>query len=357
MGRVASVSLKVLVALLVAAGLWFLYLYDAAGQFRSLEPIDLGGGCTAVPGAAGVEDIAVDRGAATALLSSDARTGEPGALYSYALAVDANAAPIELTAGFSGELRPHGISLWSSEAGGGTLFVVNHEATGDAIEVFGWRPSESGGSLEHLRTVEDPLLVSPNDVAAVDDVRFYATNDHGSGSPGRQRIDDYLRLAHANVVYWDGRAMRVAADGIGYANGVALAPSGEELYVASTTTGEVMVYDRDVESGDLAFRKAIDTGTGVDNLTVDQHGELWIGAHPRLFTFLRHAGDHAKRSPSEVVWVDPQELAEPPVRRVWLSLGDDLSGSSVAVPYGARVLIGSVFEPHFLVCRRTAASS
>jgi hypothetical protein len=134
-----------------------------------------------------------------------------------------------------------------------------------------------------------------------------------------------------------------------------LSPDGDELYVAATTAGEMLVYDRDVESGDLAFRKAIATGTGVDNLTVDAHGELWIGAHPHLFSFVRHAGDRARRSPSEVVWVDPDELAEPPVRRVWLDLGEALSGSSVAVPYGSRILIGSVFEPHFLVCDRNAA--
>ena len=55
------------------------------------------------------------------------------------------------------------------------------------------------------------------------------------------------------------------------------------------------------------------------------------------------------------MWVDADELADPPVRRVWLDLGETLSGSSVAVPFGSRIVIGSVFEPHFLVCDRNAA--
>jgi arylesterase/paraoxonase len=349
-----AVFLRIVVVVAVLVGLWFLYLYDAAGQFRDLEP-RAEGSCRQVAGAAGAEDIALDRDAGIALVSSDPRNGMPGALYAYPL--DANPADrlVPLAAPLEGGFQPHGISLLPRTGGGGTLFVVNH-AGGHAVEVFSWQPTAAGGELQHLRTVRDPLLVSPNDVAAVDDVRFYATNDHGSASPRRQAFDDYLRLARASVVYWDGDAARVVASGIAYANGIAVSTDGGELYVAATTTGEVLVYDRDIETGDLAFRKAIATGTGVDNLTVDAHGELWVGAHPHLFSFVRHAGDPARRSPSEVVWIDPDELAEPPVRPVWLSLGEDLSGSSVAVPYGSRFLVGSVFEPHFLVCDRNAPS-
>ncbi|HUP23486.1 MAG TPA: SMP-30/gluconolactonase/LRE family protein [Thermoanaerobaculia bacterium] len=351
-----GVFLRILVGVAVAGGLWFLYLYDAAGQFRKLEPLSAGV-CRAVTGAAGAEDIALDRGAATALVSSDPRTGDRGALYAYSLDPGAGDRLVDLTADLPGELRPHGISLLARESGGGTLFVVNHTTSGDAVDVFAWQPNEAGGTLEPLRSVRDPLLVSVNDVAAVDDVRFYATNDHGSASRRRQALDDYLRLSRANVVYWDGSSARVVASRIAYANGIALSQNGEELYVAATTKGEILVYDRDLESGDLELRKAIATGTGVDNLTVDMHGDLWIGAHPHLFSFLRHAGDPSRRSPSEVVWVDPDGLAEPPVRPVWRSLGEDLSGSSVAVPFGSRILIGSVFEPHFLVCDRNATRS
>jgi hypothetical protein len=52
--------------------------------------------------------------------------------------------------------------------------------------------------------------------------------------------------------------------------------------------------------------------------------------------------------------VDPDQAIDPPVRDVFLSLGEDLSGSSVAAPFGSRLLIGSVFEQHFLDCERVA---
>ena len=97
---------------------------------------------------------------------------------------------------------------------------------------------------------------------------------------------------------------------------------------------------------------ALDLGTGLDNITMDRYGMLWMAAHPKLMTFVSHAKDAAKQSPSEVLWVDPDQNADPPVRTVFLSLGEDLSGASVAVPWGSRLLIGSVFEPHFLDCER-----
>jgi arylesterase/paraoxonase len=79
---------------------------------------------------------------------------------------------------------------------------------------------------------------------------------------------------------------------------------------------------------------------------------LWIGAHPKLLSFLAHAGDEESLSPSQVLWVDPDVGFDPPVRDAFLDLGEDLSGSSVAAPWGSRLLIGSVFEEHFLDCER-----
>ena len=97
----------------------------------------------------------------------------------------------------------------------------------------------------------------------------------------------------------------------------------------------------------------LETNTGVDNIEVDRHGYLWVGAHPKLFTFMRHAGDHSRLSPTEVLWIDPDQQMEPWLRPVYLEKGELISGGSVAAPVGGRFLIGSVFEPHFLVCSRS----
>ena len=126
---------------------------------------------------------------------------------------------------------------------------------------------------------------------------------------------------------------------------------GETLYVASTTGGSVFRFRIDPESGALEERGAIEIGSGVDNIEVDEAGDLWIGAHPKLLTFVQHAGDANRFAPSQVIRVRDPEADSPLVEEVFLSLGEDLSGSSVAAAYGDRLLVGSVMDEGILDCR------
>jgi arylesterase / paraoxonase len=178
---------------------------------------------------------------------------------------------------------------------------------------------------------------------------FYLTNDHTTPPSWWREAQDYLLLTHSNIVYWDGHRMRVADEGLRLANGMALSHDGGTLYVAETTGRAVRTYARDVDTGQLSLRHRIPCGTGVDNIDVDEAGNLWIGAHPKMLRFVVHAQDPSKRSPSQVLHVDVQ-VDPPEAETVWLSMGEDLSGSSVAAVRGDKMLIGSVFEPHILIC-------
>jgi len=113
----------------------------------------------------------------------------------------------------------------------------------------------------------------------------------------------------------------------------------------------VTVFDRDTSSGALTFGQEIDVGTGPDNIEIDASGDLWIGAHPKLLTFVAYAEDAAKRSPSQVLHVSRGPAGDFKVEEVFLGRGDDLSGSSVGAWRDGRLLIGSVFDPYFLDCR------
>ncbi|HVS15190.1 MAG TPA: SMP-30/gluconolactonase/LRE family protein [Thermoanaerobaculia bacterium] len=342
MRKALRIVLWLLAVLVVVGAAWAFYLYASAGQLRDLEERSIGA-CQVVDGAPGPEDLAVDRARAIALISADdRRSGGGGAIYAYDL--EAGGEPWSLTPGREG-FHPHGLSLLEAN-GQSILMVVDHPPAGDSVEVFRW----DGSALEPLRTVTDPLLYNLNDVAALDARRFYATNDHGVSAEHEAR-EDYLRRRRANVVYWDGERARVVADRIGYANGIAVSEDQREVYVASTTFGKILVYDRDEDSGGLVLRKEIALDTGVDNFALDLYGGLWVAAHPHLLTFAGHARDPAKRSPWEVLWVDPSGQAEPSIRPVMLSLGEQLSGASVAVPWGDKLVIGSVFE-HLLICQR-----
>ncbi|MGH7819060.1 MAG: SMP-30/gluconolactonase/LRE family protein, partial [Candidatus Binatia bacterium] len=200
----------------------------------------------------------------------------------------------------------------------------------------------------HRRTIADPLLVSPNDLHALDHERFFVTNDHAN-PPGLARtIEEYFRREIANVLYYDGSSFRVAADGIAMPNGVNASPDGRSLYVASTLSGSIRLFDLDPATGGLSPKGRIDVGSGVDNIDVDAAGRIWIGAHPKLLTFVRHTSDAAELSPSQVLRIDPASRS---VEEVYLDLGSGISGSSVAAFHDGRMLVGPVLDPKFLDCR------
>lgn len=335
--RVGWVLLGIVVLLGAAA-------FDAvlrAGELTSLTPHPLD--CRRVPGLIGPEDITVDRARDVAYISANdwraAMKQRPGfgALYRYA---HGDERPKELY--IADRFHPHGISYFSDGTPPDLLYVVNHATeTSHSIEVF----EVSDAGLRHVQTLRDPRLVSPNDVVAVGRGELYVTNDHGVNRGPTQLIDDLSRRERGQVVHLKSGKFRVLASDLAYPNGINVKPDGSELYVAESTRRRMRIYARDAGSGGIKLRQTIDVGSGADNIELGPDGALYIGAHPKLFTFLRHADDPTVLSPSEVV-----RVAGSKVERIYLDLGDQLSASTVATPYGDRLLIGSVFADYFLDC-------
>ncbi len=344
----------VVAALLVGVGAFVVDLLADAGAFRRIEP-RFEGSCRPVAGPLGPEDIEVDRETGLAYVSSaDFRAlaaGRPtsGAIYSFD--PGGGAGPVRLETDLEGPFNPHGISLWRQE-GELRLFAVSHLGGGQSrVEVF----AVEAGRLRHLRTVSDPSMVSPNDVAAAGPDRFYFTNDGGSRPDSAMRtVESYLRLPWASVVYFDGDRARSVVEGLVYANGVALSADGGTVYVAESSGRRLSSYSRDPETGGLALRDERRFQTGLDNISVAADGSVWIAAHPKLLDFVAHAEDPSRLSPSQVLRVPVADgrLGEP--EEVYLGDGRELSGSSVAAPLEGRFLVGAVFEHHFLDCRLDA---
>jgi len=339
-----------------------LYLAADAGEFRRVENLHPGD-CRKIGGVPGAEDVTLHPHRDLALVSSfdrrAAMTGDvrPGGIYAWALDGSMDA-PVNLAPDAGADFRPHGISLFVDVDGRATLFVVNHP--GESL--FGDQPGESAGPahtvevfdleglhLVHRKTLTDESMISPNDIVAVDHERFYFTNDHGSAPGWKRTLEDYLRLGWANVVYFDGSEYREVADGLTYANGINLSTDGLRLYVAEVTRGRVRDYRRDLHDGSLEELHRFDVGFGVDNIEVDpQTGDLLLGGHVKLLTFTRHAGDAQVLAPSQAARVELHP--EPRIETLFLDDGQLISGASVATARDGKLLIGSVFEPHMVVC-------
>jgi len=337
------------VIILVIIGLVVKTFWNA-GQFKSIEP-HYSGECQVVTGVMSSEDITIHPVTGLAFISSDDRralntgSAKQGAIYGYDLSAE-KPVLINLTSEYKREFHPHGIGLFMAEDSMVSLFVVNHIQDGHYIEVFDYTDDR----LIHRESIKGPLMTSPNDVIPVSNRSFYVTNDHGQEAGFKRTLEEYLQLPWSYVLYYDGDRFQKVAEDLAYANGINISRDGKTVYVAATINSGVFVYDRDTESGALNLRNFIDAGTGVDNIEIDGEGNLWIGAHPKLLTFVKHSKDPAVKSPSQVIKITLGMDNSYSLKEVYLSDGTPMSSSSVAAIYKDKLLIGSVFDDRFMLC-------
>jgi hypothetical protein len=79
-------------------------------------------------------------------------------------------------------------------------------------------------------------------------------------------------------------------------------------------TGSIGLFYLDATSGVLTPNGRIEIGSGVDNI-VDPDGRLWVAAHPKLLTFVRHVSDPTALAPSQVFRIGPATRRVP--RSFW----------------------------------------
>ena len=255
---------------------------------------------------------------------------------------DLKSIPKKMGSNFTGEFNPHGISLFKKE-GRNYIYVVNHTSKGSSVELF----EIEGLQLNHLRSYRDELMFSPNDVVGDEIDQFYVTNDHGNRSGRGKMIENYLRMPYSYLLYYNGSVFRKVHQGLVYANGVQLSKDGQQIYLSHTVGRELLVLDRNRTSGELKLNQTIHLSSGGDNIDVDDQGNIWIAAHPKLMKFMQHAKKTESLSPSQVFKVY-KENGKYVSRKVYENDGSQISGSSVAVVKADTMFIGCVFENNIL---------
>ncbi len=315
--------------------------------------------CEKIPGISGPEDIVINHKMGYAYISAGhwrekkKNPLEDGEIFRYDLKTP-SARPEMMKVSLPHGFHPHGLDLYVAPDGSQTLFVINHRNKNagkgkiHAVEIF----RIQDGTLTHMRTVTGELMVSPNDIAAMDDSRFFVTNDHGSRTNLGKAMEDYLRLRRSNVAYYNGTGFSIPADGFLYANGIHYRKATQQLYVTETTGKKLSVFQWEEKSGTLRIQKKMDLDTGLDNLDFHADGSATIAAHPKLLRFVRHAGNEKINSPSQVIRLEDTESGDISANNIYMNTGEEISGSSVGVQYKDRLLIGAVFEHHFLDCQK-----
>ncbi len=295
----------------------------------------------------GTEDLEVDYEKGLLFISSSDRwktmRGESSKDGIFLLRLDSASGPKKLVTTYRGEFHPHGISYLNSDSGA-FLFVVNHNKEGNFVEIFNFKKD----TLFHVRSVTSSMMCCPNDVVGIDKNRFYVTNDHGSPKGLMRTLEEYLQIPRSYLLYFDGLVFSKVWTGINYGNGVNSSKDGKKIFLATTTGRTLLTFNRDSKSGKLELADELNLKTGIDNISVDENGNLWIGAHPKMLAFVRHAKDPHNLSPSQVLKLTPDGNGSYSVREIYLDDGAQLSGSSIALSYKNELFIGVVFESKLL---------
>lgn len=350
--------LGILLSLLIVYALYILW---TTGIFRNLEPYISRELVSRIP-IAGAEDFAISRADSFLIVSSDDRAARRDGwnVVSGLYKVDLKSTELSfkrLTEDLSIPFYPHGISMIQLPDRY-RIWAINHFndpgntgkdplfADHNSIEVF----DLFGDSIVHIQTMTDPMIQSPNDILAIDEQKFYFTNDHGSTGKLGKILEDYLGLKKSNVSYFDGATYRLVAEDIAYANGINFDATRNLLFVASARGFIIKVYDIAVD-GSLTEKDDIKCGTGVDNIELDSAGKLWVGCHPKLLHFTSYAAGKSDYSPSEVIRIDYRGDKDYEVTNWWTNDGGLMSASTVAIPFGGNVYIGNVMDKHMLVLK------
>ncbi len=315
----------------------------AFNQFSDLKPVALAS-CAPVRGIAGPEDIEVDQAHGRAFISSlDRRTeGARGAILVFDVTDPLSESGFrDRTGGVPEAFRPYGLNYYE-DGEVRRLFVVNE--AGPSIEVY---DVAENGDLTHLETFAERRLNSPNNIVAVGPRQFYVSNDVRPGR--RSRIADLHFLMQSDsgdIFYVDGAVWRHAAEGLRFANGLALSPDGSKLYAAETSGKALKIYDRDAASGTLSLNQTVRLKASPDNINVDAGGAVWIGALPKPLATPRLLRDATAIAPSEIIRLDPDGS----LTTVYRNDGEEQSAATVAAPVRNKLLIGALYAEQFLLC-------
>lgn len=345
---------KVVFGLLLILTLFVIYTLYTTGFFREVESKFAGEVMMKVP-IPGAEDMQLSREAHFMIISSDDRAGRrdgnprQGGLYLLDLK-NPMLPPKLLTnsENASAPFYPHGISMIKVDSAKYKIYAINHpDEDVHLLESFFLEK----GQLVADSIYVDELIFSPNDIVAIDEHRFYFTNDHGYGGGYGKLAEDYLGLRASNVIYYDGDNFREVAQGIAYANGINYDSVRALLFVASPRDFLVKVFKTEA-NGDLTFVEDIPCGTGVDNIEFGEDGKLWIGCHPNLIHFGEYAKGKKEISPSEIITIDYRGKGDYTVETIYKDDGGKMSGSTVAPTYEDLIFVGNVMDEHFLILKR-----
>ncbi|PRP87297.1 serum paraoxonase/arylesterase [Planoprotostelium fungivorum] len=268
-----------------------------------------------------------------------------------------------------GIFKAHGLSTFSRPDEPNTVYIhaVNHYASKEdgftyhpRIEIFKHQTGDS--HVDHIETVEHPLIRTPNDVLALSEKSFYVTNDHkhlGQGffSHMMRFVEDLSFIGMSDVILReDSGRVRVIVRDLPTPNGICRGP-GNVIIINSAVAGIMHVFEQRMDLA-LSKKAAQQLPSAIDNPSYDNSTNTYyqIG-HIDILKFLEAAGNVQKKSPVAVYRVtdnqgESQFFGERfIVKKIYEGEGKLVNAATVAVrvPSLKKLYVSGLYGPTIAV--------
>jgi hypothetical protein len=235
--------------------------------------------------------------------------------------------------------HPLGIDIVQNKEGTTLLYVITgtSDTRNPSYAVLSYEVIFN--RLVFVQSFKDPLLVSPNDITADSDSRFYVSNGVNSRPGLLKRL--YTPYS-SNVVFHNGEGeWSIAADGFDMANGLILRK--KHVFVADTQKNAVYRFSKET-NGVLSEKTLFVQIWSPENLTLSGN-RLIVASNPKSFAFFRILTSRNRRTPTYIYSV---KLADRQLKPVFFDDGSRISAATVGVRYRDSLYVGQVHGPFVL---------
>jgi hypothetical protein len=266
----------------------------------------------------------------------------------------------ELKSNYPTNFRPHGITIFENCGSSDVLniFVISHRflsSSPHAIEKFSYTVSTQ--QLHHLQTFENELLVSPNDLIALNCDDLLVSNDNFTPNQFLGLLSGAFKIRNSDLIHFDGQLWKSLNHKVAFGNGLIIRKDETTLkeYLIRSSSADYSLLTYEITRSKDGKLLSIDgllsdeiLPFSPDNIEEDIHtGGLIITGHPSTELFLRHAIFRSRAPSVAVLYASRGNFTT-----LYYDDGNQLSAASVATrTRDNKLYVGQVFDPFILECQ------
>jgi len=123
------------------------------------------------------------------------------------------------------------------------LFFINENENGNTIEKFEYSPNDS--TAEWKKTIENQLIKYASDFAIVNENEVLVINKYNTNNKWMQLTENILTRSKSKVISCDENSKcDILADSIKGAGGIEISRDKSTVFVSSSYTGKILVFER-----------------------------------------------------------------------------------------------------------------